>query len=220
MPRTSRAKDTYGIYYVSQKSSSGLPLFHGEEDRQKFLSILLGSREKNNWKLYGYCITDSDAYHLIIDANGSDISKIMKGINISYSLYARKSGNPGGLYKERYKSTLIQDRETLIHLLCRIHEKSETDNCGILDDCSDCFRIPPHCSNCIESLKDAVDRLEKTASAKGITVTDMLADKRVRNDLIIEYRRQSTLSLKELGDAFGGLTESSICKIIHGGNHQ
>lgn len=220
MPRTPRIKNAYGIYYVSQKSSSGLPLFHNEEDRQRFLSILLGSREKNNWKLYGYCITNSNEYHLIIDANGSDISKIMKGINISYALYARQAGTPGGLYKERYKSTLIQDRDTLVHLLCRIHEKSETDNCGVLDDCSDCFRLPPKCSNCIESLEEAFGRLEKTASAKGVTVAVLLEDKRVRNNLIVEYRRQSTLSLKELGDAFGGLTESSICKIIHGGNHQ
>jgi DNA-directed RNA polymerase specialized sigma subunit len=42
---------------------------------------------------------------------------------------------------------------------------------------------------------------------------ELLRDKKRRNDLIKVIRKNSSLSLKELGELFGGLSESRISRI-------
>jgi hypothetical protein len=43
----------------------------------------------------------------------------------------------------------------------------------------------------------------------------MLLNKAIRNELIKEFRQNSTLSLNEIGDLFGGISASGICKILN-----
>ncbi|HCW73194.1 MAG TPA: hypothetical protein DHM90_04710 [Clostridiaceae bacterium] len=50
---------------------------------------------------------------------------------------------------------------------------------------------------------------------RGMSLTELLKEKELRNELILKFRKNSTLSLKELGSLFGGLSESSICKILN-----
>jgi DNA-directed RNA polymerase specialized sigma subunit len=42
----------------------------------------------------------------------------------------------------------------------------------------------------------------------------LIKNKEERNKMIKHFRKNSTLSLKEIGSIFGGLSESSICKIL------
>lgn len=236
MPREARIKDDYGIYYVSQLGSSERNLFENTEDRNKFLSILLAAKEKNDLKIYAYCISKSNEYHLVINAQGSDISKVMKGINISYALYVNSSSN---IYKDRFKSVLIKDRDTLLATLTKIHnegkksksvynsfclynEKDLTDSglldsndIKLLDTKENCFDQNTNCKDCIKTLDQAISKLQELSIRQGLTVDQLIKNKSIRNELIKRFRRNSTLSLKELGALFGGLSESSICKILN-----
>ena len=48
--------------------------------------------------------------HLLIDANGADISKVMHGINFSYAMYFNKKyEREGHLFKDRFKSKIVDD---------------------------------------------------------------------------------------------------------------
>jgi hypothetical protein len=193
------------------------------------------SKENNDFILYAYCITNENEYTLILNANGSDISKIMKGINISYAMYVNQSGS---LYRDRYKSNLIKDRDTLLNLIITIHEREHNTDSIYNSHCfysrdtlSDsklidkrdielflmdetCFRQSRDCKNCINTQVEAALELKNVASSKGLSVEDLLKPNSVRNTLIKEFRKKSTLSLKDLGEVFGGLSESSICKIL------
>ncbi len=64
-------------------------------------------------------------------------------------------------------------------------------------------------------MDEAESKLEKRCSQKGMSKTEMLNDKTVRNQLIRHIRQNSTLSLKNIGILFGGLSESTICKILN-----
>jgi hypothetical protein len=71
-----------------------------------------------------------------------------------------------------------------------------------------------HDEGCIDCRVKAKKSLDKTLSERNISFQVMLKDKAMRNELIKKMRQDSTLSLVEIGDLFGGLSESAICKIL------
>lgn len=235
LARTARIKDVHGIYYIKQLGTEERNLFTNDLDRDKFLALLNSSKEINDFKLYAYCLTNPNEYHLIIGANGSDISKIMKGVNISYAMYV---AHPSSIYRDRYRSVLIQHKDQLLSILNEIHATGEkTDSqynsyCffnenrsdgGLLDkldfkllkETDDCLIHKSECKNCIRTMEKALDKLNEIAGCKHLTLDEVMSNKPLRNDLIKQFRRESTLSLKELGILFGGLSESTVCKILN-----
>jgi hypothetical protein len=60
----------------------------------------------------------------------------------------------------------------------------------------------------------AKDKLMEIIESEGYTFESMLKDKKYRNELIKDFRKQSILSLKELGELFGGISESGISRIL------
>lgn len=237
MARTARVKETYGIYYIHQNSTLEHPLFSCDADRSYFLEVLKRAQRKFEFKLYAYCMLSPDAYHLVLDPNGSDLSSIMKSINIGYAMHV-KCEHP--LFKDRYKSTPLSSDEQIQKQLHKIHQKSSSvynsychydlnhplplewisplnkDNLsGTSMTSGDKSVQALECQNCITTFKDAQSHLERLAKEDGKTASELLKDKTCRNQLIKDFRKQSTLSLKELGVLFGGLSESSVCKILN-----
>lgn len=235
MPRQSREKDEYGIYYIRQQGSKAEPLFRDGKDRREFLQILEDKKQRFGFKVYAYCIKQGEAYHLMIDANGSDISQVMKSLNISYALY-RKSSE--ALFKDRYYSKLLSDHEGVKSIFEEIHQEGkdeeegynsycfyneeklkattlvDTEDLNVLLHCQGTFQKEPNCHGCIESYEEAEKILHQELQALELDQKAFLKDKKLRNQKIWEFRKKTTLSLKELGNLFGGLSESSICKVI------
>jgi len=67
---------------------------------------------------------------------------------------------------------------------------------------------------CIRTKKEAEMRIGTLLDKKGYTFKELIKNKDERNKLIKYFRKNSTLSLKEIGSIFGGLSESTICKIL------
>lgn len=216
MARQARIKDAFGTYYVTQRSSGCRPLFQNNDDRQYFINLLQNTVNKFNCHIIDYCAQNNEMYHLIIDVNGGDLSKIMKSINIAYGMYASCQGK---LFKDRYKSQPIVNA----HMLAAIRENikdSIAETGGYSSFCVS--EIVPcqdvtndKCTDCITTLDDAYNHLTTLATLKQSSITDLLKDKPVRNELIKDIRRNSTLSLKTIGQVFGGLSESTVCKILN-----
>jgi len=60
--------------------------------------------------------------HLMIDANGSDISIVMHGINFSYAMYFnRKYKREGHLFKDRFKSKIVGNERYMKILSLYMH---------------------------------------------------------------------------------------------------
>ncbi len=239
MVRRARVKELYGIYYIHQVSHGERPLFRNDDDRSMFLEILKRAQSKFEFKLYAYCILTSNEYHLVIEVNGGNLSNIMKSINIGYAMYAK---SPHPLFKDRYKSQIlssldeVQEKFQLIHRqgiensiynsYCHYNNTTplqldwiasiESSIAGNSKDlCEDRTVNSSDCINCIQTLTEARAHLNKLAIEGGLTTSQLLSDKFCRNQLIRDFRKNSTLTLKEIGILFGGLSESSICKILN-----
>lgn len=223
MARTGRVKCETGTYMVRQQSGGSRPLFQSDEDRCRFLAILDRAQAAFGFRLKGFCLSSDSGYRLLMDVDGGDISKIMKSINISYAMYARCDGK---LFRDRYISTLVETPEQLA-------EAEECLRASGADPWTRCPQQPReeqaepaihlHFAEseadelpeaCLKTPGDALARLTAIGNAEGVSVQTLLKDKDRRNELIRLFRRRSTLSLKELGAVFGGLTESSVSKII------
>jgi hypothetical protein len=170
---------------------------------------------KFDCKILDYCAQDNEHYHLIIDVNGSDLSKIMKSINIPYAMYAKCDGK---LFKDRYQSRLLETEEDIIDTREMI-AKQISSSVGFASFCVSeiipCTETSSiDCDECISCVNEAYAKLTEIASAESLSVEEILKNKARRNQLIKDFRKASTLSLKSLGELFGGISESSVSKIL------
>lgn len=235
MPRKSRVKDNYGVYHIKQRGSGMARLFEDEGDRAAFLDILKIAREKNNFRLLAYCISKEDEYHLILDSNGCDISQIMKEINIKYSIHKNCQGC---LFKDRFQSELLSSnfaqkeeaeptsanfREHTSFSSCQEFLK-KLDEMNVLEEAE--FESVPEretemfqrgCRERISSVEEARSQLSEQAAAMGRPLEAIFKDKPLRNQLILRMKSCSTLSMKQIGEIFGGLSESSVSKLLNAG---
>jgi len=230
MARQARQKDPYGTFHITQSGGSSRNLFLSDHDRSELLEILRRTQSKFQFKLYAYCFLSDNTYHLVMNVNGGDLSKIMKSINISYAMYV---GSEVQLFKDRYKSVLLKQGEDISEIVEKLHKNSKTptlwnsyctyvpgesfklDWVEHLPSSAELNKPDGECKNCIETLEDALAKLDEILREKDLHKEMLKKEKDIRNDLIMQFRKNSTLSLKELGMVFGGLSESTICKILN-----
>ncbi len=245
VPRKAREKIHFGTYLIQQTCIPEKKIFESDMDREEFLKIIEDKKKQFNFRIYGYCLADDNKYKLIIYDNGSDISKIMKSINISLAYYIKDRGK---IFNERYKSTLIKTPEILEDVLNNLHnhehcceydfnKAKEIIDCDVYftpygsttekilykDKFTNevCMKINPNCkntSNCIRDINQGKEVLKLIADKYDITIDEFLSDKKLRNQELLKFRRVTTLSLNDIGLLFGGLSESAVCKIISRSN--
>lgn len=236
MARQARIKDAFGTFHIRQEGGSDRKLFESDADRNVFLSTVKKAQAKFQFQLYAYCLLDDNQYHLVLSVNGGDLSKIMKSINIGYAMYARCNGK---LFKDRYKSKLLESESDRIQVVQELHGNAKSSTLwnsycaydpevaleldwvtrlGVGESASDCasrIREEALCKDCIQTVDEAASKLQRVATDLKMPVPLLLKDRQVRNQLIRDFRKQSTISLRELGMVFGGLSESSVCKILN-----
>ncbi len=133
MARKARLKSADAIYHIMCKSISEVYLYRDSEDKEKYLSVVKKYKKLYNVKIYGYCLMDNHA-HLLVDANGADISKVMHGINLSYAAYFNKKyKRDGHLFKDRFKSIIVDNDRYLKAVSLYIHN-NPTD-ISVFKDC-------------------------------------------------------------------------------------
>lgn len=233
MARTARIKDDFGTFLIRQTGGGERMLFENESDRYRFMEILKRTQSNFNFKLYAYCLLSDNEYQLVLDTNGSDLSKVMKSINIGYAMYVKCKGR---LFRDRYKSTLMNEKDETLKTIEALHERSkeatEWNSFCVYggksplkldwvtplrkDDTEKAVENVDlsECRDCLHSLDEAKVKLASLADDTGQTVDELLKDRELRNQMIHDFRKRTTLSLKEIGVLFGGLSESTVCKII------
>ena len=213
MARKAREAAPDGLYHIQQSSTDQRCLFESNEERMKFLELIKEAKQIYGFKLYAYCLEDKNAYHLVIHANGCDVTKLMKSLNIAYAMYVKFDGP---LFKDRYKSTLIENKCEFDRIIAEIICSKKLGSCfnSETEFCDDEDPFESVCKDCIKTSEDAYQKLLEIADAEQIAVEELLKDKDRRNALIVTFRKTSILSLKDIGELFGGLTESSVSKIL------
>lgn len=121
MPRMARKKASDVIFHIMARSISEVNLFKDNDDKKAYLSFVKKYQKLYKFKVYAYCLMNNHV-HIMIDANGADISKVMHGINFSYAQYFnRKHKRHGHLFQDRFKSKIVLNQRYLVALSLYIH---------------------------------------------------------------------------------------------------
>ena len=115
MPRLARIYLGEGIFHILTRGNNKQIVFHDKKDFQAYKEILQEIKKEQPYKLYHYCLMDNHV-HLIIETNrDTELSKLMKRINLKYyNHYKRRYGYCGHFWQDRFKSLLIDRDEYLL----------------------------------------------------------------------------------------------------------
>lgn len=139
MPRNAREKTKDAIFHIMARSISEVDLFKDKDDKKKYLSLVKKYQTLYKFRVYGYCLMDTHV-HMIIDANGADISDVMHSINFSYALYFNIiHKRHGHLFQDRFRSRMVNNENYLFASSAYVHN-NPTDIKGY-EDCPEKYEF-------------------------------------------------------------------------------
>nr|WP_281391325.1 transposase [Alkalicella caledoniensis] len=109
------------FYHVMYRGSNGEYIFRNNQDKELYLFLVDKYKERYGFKLYAYCIMDNHV-HLLIETGKVPLSKIMQGIQQSYTQRINlKHSRTGHVFQQRYKALLCDWESYLLQLVKYIH---------------------------------------------------------------------------------------------------
>ncbi len=118
MPRTARITLTNACYHVITRGNQKQSVFINTLDYQQYLSLLVKYKKRFRFNLYCFCLMPNHVHLLIKVKNPILLNKIMRGLNLSYTLYFNsKYGKIGHLWQDRFKSKIIERDAYLIECI-------------------------------------------------------------------------------------------------------
>jgi len=118
MARKPRIEYEGAFYHVITRGNQRQRVFKGDDDFQKYINLLAFYKERYKYSLYAYVLM-SNHVHLLIETRTIPLSKILQGINQSYTMYFnRKHKTVGHLFQGRYKAILC-DKDTYLFSLIK-----------------------------------------------------------------------------------------------------
>lgn len=121
MARPLRIQYPNAVYHVTCRGNERQDIFKDDDDRKRFLQILVQSINIYSVKLYSYVLM-SNHFHLLLETPKANLAEFMRKFNITYTGYFnRRHNRVGHLYQGRYKSVLVDKNEYLSVLSRYIH---------------------------------------------------------------------------------------------------
>lgn len=122
MSRVAREKYKTGFFHIIIQGINKEYIFNKEEDKVKFLFFMKKYYQEYQIKIIAYCIMDNHAHFIMYSEDINQISAYMHKINSIYAIYYNKTYNRVGyVFRDRYKSQYIYDRDYLFKCIKYIH---------------------------------------------------------------------------------------------------
>lgn len=119
--RVKRKKCKYSVYHLIVRGNNRQAIFLDNADKEIYLLRLKRYAMRYNCHIYAYCLM-TNHIHLLVYDNGSDISKFMQGLNLSYTIYFNRTyGRCGHLFQDRFKSIIIKSNSHFLQVAKYIH---------------------------------------------------------------------------------------------------
>lgn len=221
MARKARKDLQTNVFSILQQSNE--KLFSKDEDRQTFIEIIEKAQKKFNFICYAYCLLDDYKFKLIINVNKQSISKIMQSMLVSYTHHRQVENK---LFPQRFKSKPLYSKEEVMAEINNIHVKGSSifnSYCIINQSLEHSIDwLTPINQQPIEFIHQSQPATDETLKAvlhdflkqHNCDMMKIQDDKHLRNQCIVKLRRQTNCSLKQIGYLLGGLSESTISKIL------
>lgn len=120
--RQARSKSATGIYHVMLRGNERKPIFLDEDDKKKFVNIMLQKKDGAASRLYAYCIMDNHI-HAVIQEVTQPLERFMKRIAVTYAAYFNKKYHRiGHVFQDRFRSEAIEDEAYLLSVIRYIHK--------------------------------------------------------------------------------------------------
>jgi len=121
MARKPRIEYEGAFYHVITRGNQRQRVFKDRDDYKRYLTILADYKVRYDYVLYAYVLM-SNHVHLLIETKEKPLSKILQGINQSYTVYFNKRYRMvGHLFQGRYKAILCEKDAYLLSLVKYIH---------------------------------------------------------------------------------------------------
>ncbi|EOC99381.1 Protein of unknown function DUF1568 [Caldisalinibacter kiritimatiensis] len=96
-------------------------IFIDDYDRERYLGILLKTKDKMKFDIYAYCLMNNHV-HLLIKEYDENLSEVMHSLNMNYArFFNNKYDRVGHLFQGRYKSEIIDTLNYLLTVTRYIH---------------------------------------------------------------------------------------------------
>ncbi|MDR5658543.1 transposase [Serpentinicella sp. ANB-PHB4] len=116
MPRAARKISSTGIYHIMIRGINRSNIYSDEVDKNKFIEILMKTKEETKFELYAYCLMDNHA-HFLLKENEVTISTIMKKVCGTYGAWFNQRHNRvGHVFQDRFKSETVETEAYLIEV--------------------------------------------------------------------------------------------------------
>src|SRR3990172_867170 len=121
MARKPRVEFDGAFYHVIVRGNQRQRTFQDDRDRVAYLQRIEHYRQRYGFRLYAYVLM-SNHVHLLLETKGVALSKIMQGIQASYTQsYNRRRRKAGHLFQGRYKAILCDRNAYLLELVRYLH---------------------------------------------------------------------------------------------------
>jgi len=121
MARKPRVEYPGALYHIMCRGNNGEYVLKEDEDKTIYLDLIKKYKQKYNFKIFSYCIMDNHV-HMLIEMDSIPISKIMQGIQQSFTQrYNKKYGRTGHVFQQRYKAQICDKDRYLLQLVKYIH---------------------------------------------------------------------------------------------------
>lgn len=123
LARQARVKSKTGIYHVMLRGNECKPVFRDEEDKNRFVEIMLQKKEEAGSLIYAYCVMDNHVHMVVHEREtGQPLETLMKRIGVTYALYFnRKYKRVGHVFQDRFRSEAIEAEPYMLSLIRYIH---------------------------------------------------------------------------------------------------
>ena len=122
MPRKPRIEYSGAFYHVIVRGNQKQRIFKDPSDFQKYLLTLTVYKNRMGCRIYAYVLMNNHV-HLLLETGDAPLSKIMQGVNQTYTVYFnRKYRTVGHLFQGRFKAILCDRDAYLLGLVKYIHQ--------------------------------------------------------------------------------------------------
>ena len=121
MARKPRVEFDGALYHVIVRGNQRNRTFQDDQDRRAYLERVESYRQRYGFRLYAYVLM-SNHVHMLMETKNVPLSKIMQGIQGSYTQkYNRRHRKVGHLFQGRYKAILCDRHAYWLELVRYIH---------------------------------------------------------------------------------------------------
>jgi len=115
MPRIARILIENACYHIITRGNQKQLVFLEQNDYQKYIRLLEKYKNKFGFKMYAFCLMPNHVHIIIQVVDLNVLNKIMRGINLSYTLYFNnKYKKVGHLWQDRFKSKVIEKESYIL----------------------------------------------------------------------------------------------------------